>query len=409
LGVIAVNNVINDVLNDDSVIKERFEEYKKESGTTLNELYKTFDKWLLIKDKKRLDIVLATALTRKMKGTPIWLFIVGPSGDGKSEQIMALKDNETTFTLHEITSNTLVSGMSDEKNNYDLAPKLKDKLVMIPDMAQLLNLHPNDKAKVWGQLRELYDGRAGKNTGISQAKYENIRVTLIACATPSIDSQILVFSHLGTRELLYRTCEEDSQALMDKVMENEKSEDSMKRELNAVCTKFIQLTMIKDQDMSTRVYRRMKGLINYLRYLRASSEHDSFTGELRNKVYPEQPTRSLKQFKRLYVALKSLDENYTDERAFEILKHIVLSSIIPLRHKILQFLIDNKGTEFSTNKIANTLKIGRKSTGRELSVLWNLGLINGHMEEMEQEWKNFFKWEIDDKGLNLHKEFVVPI
>ena len=53
---------------------------------TLSDLYLIYKKWLYLEDTKRIDIVLATYMTNQLEGTPIWLMLVGNSGDGKTEQ-----------------------------------------------------------------------------------------------------------------------------------------------------------------------------------------------------------------------------------------------------------------------------------------------------------------------------------
>jgi hypothetical protein len=47
------------------------------------------------------------------------------------------------------------------------------------------------------------------------------------------------------------------------------------------------------------------------------------------------PTRSLKIFKRIYVALKSLDEKYPDDKARQIISHIVTSSGDKIRQQLI--------------------------------------------------------------------------
>lgn len=364
---------------------------------SLSDLYAVYDKWLYIKDKKRIDVGLAVALTREIKGTPIWIFFVGPSGDGKSEQVMALKDDDTEI-MHEITAQTLVSGFM---NKEDLAPQLDGKLVIFPDMAQLLNLHPNEKGKVWAQLRELYDGRAGKVTGCTDAKYDNLRVTLIGCSTPSIDSQVLVFTHLGTRELIYRTSEDNSDNLLNKVMENESAEEKMREELRSITNFFIESHSINnDTKISENATAKMKMMVKYLRFMRAHGDIDSFSGELRNFVYPEQPTRCLKQFKRILVALMSLDENYTEERALDVLSHITRSSILPLREKIF-FALFNADDWTSTSKISEYARVGKKTALSQLFILWNMDMIDRKEETYSSGNTQIFEWKINEKGKEL--------
>jgi len=104
-----------------------------------------------------------------------------------------------------------------------LAPKLDEKFVIITDFAQILSLPPGDRAEIYAQLRDLYDGYAGKTSGMGgNSKYSGLKVTLLACSTPAVDSRILVNQNLGTRELIYRTtCSKNKDLLMDKCLKNE--------------------------------------------------------------------------------------------------------------------------------------------------------------------------------------------
>jgi hypothetical protein len=169
----------------------------------LNDVYKVYKKWLHIENTKRLDVGLAVALTRKMRGTPIWLIFVGPSGDMKSEQIRALNDEDTSVTIQRFTSKTLISGDRKIKQGEDFCNIFKEeneKLLLIFDMAQMLKLPIVEKAEVWAQLRDLYDGSLRRVFGNRLRKsYDRLRVTLIAGSTPHIDTQILIHQDLGTR------------------------------------------------------------------------------------------------------------------------------------------------------------------------------------------------------------------
>ena len=89
--------------------------------------------------------------------------------------------------------------------------------------------------------------------------------------------------------------------------------------------------------------------------MRATAEFDQYTHELRNIVYPEEPTRIAKQLKRLYICLMSLSKDYLEKRAFEILWHIAKSSAFPVRVKVFEFLM-KQTEEVSTSKIAEALK-----------------------------------------------------
>jgi DNA-binding transcriptional ArsR family regulator len=381
-----------------------------EAKTNLKKLYEIYQKNLYIEDTDRIDVVLATALSRKIDGIPIWLILVGASGDMKSVQLSAI-DDDYTFVLHNLTSKTLVNGYPDKTKFPDLAPELNNKLVIIPDMAQILKLPPNEKAELWGQLRDLYDGLAGKFSGQgSRASYKNLKVTLIAAATPSIDGQILIHQDLGTRELIYRTSgNTNKNDLMDKCFYNEEFETNIKKQIKDVTNNFLFHTQIIREEIKSDVLEELKKISVYISIMRSTAEIEQYTNTLRNDVYPEEPTRIAKQLKRLYICLKSLDKDYTDESAIRILWHIGKSSAFPLRIKVFE-LLNKTLMEYSTSQIAEILHIGKSTAQRELSVLWNLNLVRLRREETKFPDKFYDYWTIDVthpfiKSLNNSSKF----
>jgi len=384
-------------------IKEKFEERKKEmekEGTIdLVSLHDKYKELLYIEDTNRIDIILATALSSKLSGIPIWLLIVGPSGDMKSVQLNALKYYKGIYYLHKITSKTLVNGYKNKEEHPDLAPKLKDKIVVIRDMAALLKLPAVEKGEVWGQLRDLYDGFAGSASGQGvDAKYEDLKVTLLAGSTPTIDGQILVHQDLGTRELIYRTKgSKNKQKVMDKCIANEETEEEITNELGEITSKFLNQREIKREYISPERLSEIKKIATYISYMRASAELDQYSNEIRNDVYPEEPTRVVKQLKRLYVCLLSLADDYPEERALEILWHIAKSSAFPLRVRLFEFLIGQDNGEFTSSFIAKSLQMGKSSALRELSVLWNMGIVDRRDEETNYPEKFVFYWKLNKK------------
>lgn len=351
---------------------------------SLEKVYEIYKKWLHVEDTKRIDAVLAVALSQKMSGLPLWLFIIGASGDGKTEQIKALDDGDvTTKRLDSITSKTLIQGNKGHED--DLMPQLQDKLILISDFSQFLKMHPDEKGQVWAQLRQLYDGEMTKAYGTGAKKtYKGIKTTMIVGVTPAIDSQILIFQELGTRELFYRTEEAlDFEFLKKKVWDNEGYEEVMQQELNTVTRAFLDNKKVERIKISADVKKTLFEWVDYLRYLRASAEIESSTGECINIVYPEACGRLLKQLKKLFLCLKNLDKDYTDERALLVISKVIESSIVPLRKEVLMQVIKNN-SGITTSQVANNVRIGKRTATSHLSVLRGLYLID--MEEKEDNF-----------------------
>lgn len=392
------------------IIEEPFGKLLDIKQTPLEEVYKVYKKYFHVEDTKRIDIVLAVALSRKLEGIPIWLILVGPSGDMKSVQLNSL-EGEDTYILHNLTSKTLVNGYVNKLKFPDLAPELDKKLVIIPDMAQILKLPPIEKGELWGQLRDLYDGLAGKVSGMGgRARYKGLKVTLIAGSTPAIDGQILVHQDLGTRELLYRTKGSTlKKEVMRKCFDNEEFETKISMELKEKTLDFLDKTYIVREFIHPNTIEKLMDISIYITFMRATAEIDSFTNQLRNEVYPEEPTRIAKQLKRLYICLMNLSNDYLEERAFEILWNIAKSSVFPLRIKIFDFLLNAK-SEFSTSAISDILHIGKSTVQRELAVLWNMNLVSCRKEPINSSYsdKTYDYWTIDKNHPFITKLLHIP-
>ena len=372
----------------------------------LEEVYKVYKRYFHVEDTKRIDIVLATALSQKLPGIPIWLILVGPSGDMKSVQLNSIR-NDDVMIMHNLTSKTLVNGYKNKVKYPDLAPELDNKIVIIPDMAQILKLPPAEKGELWGQLRDLYDGLAGKMSGMgSRAQYENIKVTLLAGSTPAIDGQILVHQDLGTRELIYRTKGSKlKKDVMRKCFDNEELEEMIGKELKEKTSDFLQHVYIVRDFINEDIISKLMDISTYITYMRAGAEFD-YSNDLRNDVYPEEPTRIAKQMKRLFVCLMNLSNDYPEDRAIEILWQVARSSAFPLRIKIFEYLLANKGKEISTTQLSELLYIGRSTVKRECSVMWNVGLVHCRKENINSfnPDRTYDYWKI-----NENHEFIKSI
>ncbi len=398
-------------------ILDKIRKDRENTKITLKEIEVVYHKWLAFSDFLRFEIVFAVWLSKTLTGTPLWLIIVAPSGDAKTEQLRALhdKDNFHTRLLNRITSKTLVSG---KKNEVDLAPELDNKVVLIMDFAEMLNLHPNEKIQIWSQLRNLYDGFAGTDSGGGARKsYSNLQITLIAASTPAIDEQVLIHNQLGTRELLLRPSSASTRKRAEAAWSNEPFEEEMRRELNDTTLNFLRNRLsdgIFNQDIKDNSIRdKLINLAEFLRSMRATASFDQ-AGELRGFVFPEEPTRSLKQLKRLFVCLKALDDDYSDERALEGVRVVVHSSVDPLRLGLLRQIVHfPDGT--SSYRLAQNLRVGNKSVHTELFLLWNLHLIKCEVEEIvnygrtveKRKWSPYFDHPIT-RMIAIEERVEVP-
>lgn len=247
-------------------------------------------------------------------------------------------------------------------------------------MASLTSTNKEEKNQIWGQFRTLYDGDIYKRTGSGVSKaYNNCHVTILACTTENIRDEILIHAQLGTRELMFDTNADpiDNHFKMKKAWDNEKYEQQMKQELTNAVTNFIHWHPVKkDMEITEEIQEFLFKEANRLTVLRAGGAIDRAYRELINPITPEVPSRLIKQLKRIYICLKSLDDNYPDHKAKEIISHIINSSGDKVRQMILELLAREPEKDFKIPDIQHALKIGRNSVKTQLEQLWNLGVIS---------------------------------
>jgi len=380
--------------------------------TTLEDVYKVFKKYLYLEDTNRIDIFLATILSNQLEGTPIWMFFVGKSGDTKSEIIKSAINIKNVRVIDQITANTLATG---KKGAVDLGSQLtgKSTILLFPDLASLTGLHKDEKKRIWSQFRTLYDGDIYKQagSGIKEKAYTNCHVTVIAGTTNIIKNEYHINQQLGTRELMYYVSDDKTidNLIMEKSWDNEGYEKHMRAMLQEIISKFIEAHKITKIEPTEEIKSFCKKEANRLKILRATAQIDCRTYEPLNNVDSERPARLIKQLKRIYIALKSLDDNYPDEKAKKIISHIIDSSGDETRDKLIKIL-KKENRMMKIPELQESLKISRNKVMTELNILYNLGLVkriveneriggitvneNGYEKIIGGKWENvyYFKW-----------------
>lgn len=377
-------------LQKETVEDISLEQVKELTKITYEKVIETYKKWFYLTNTEQIDLGLAVAISRKEKGQPLWIIEVAPSGGGKTELLKPFADFRqpgTTEIISKITANTFLSGISKRKMPHtDFAETLENnpKLFLTYDFAQFAKLESKEKAQIWAQLRDLYDGFLERKAFDCNKKVENIKVNWLICSTPIIDSELLVQQELGTRELIFRLRHEEinKKELMQAIWKNAGCEETKRKELNQITRAFIEKKEsegLKEIELNQSQREELEKIALLVSVLRAATESDPYTGELTNIVYEEMPTRILLQLHTLYCGLRNLSEEFGHERAIRILHRIAISSIHPVRLRILLEII--KESNISTTNIQKKLCVGWKTIITQLYTAKQLGLIDFSEEE----------------------------
>jgi len=376
---------------------------------SLEELYERIDKWLYMPNKEMVDLVLAVAISRTLKSkTPLWVFLIGSSGDGKTEIVGSLDGMDGVRKLDQITPNSFSSGMRYKGEKVpDLGGELENKstLLIFKDLANLTSMDAESKNKIWGLLRTLYDGDIIKDTGSGvQVMYSNCHVTILGCATKMFKQEIMIKEKLGTRELQFDLpCEtSDESKKREMAMSHFGFEQQMKDEIRESMQGFVSTHEIDPLiEIPDEVIQFIHKACDKLKILRASAFNDWYSGgELAGNVDSEVTTRLSAQLLLLYRSLIGLDKKYSFERYKSIVENIVRSSSNPIRYDIYELFQKERDCCLKIDDIVDTLRIGRKAVFAQCEVLWNIR----YLDRQRTYDENRFGRQYEQFCYKLHKQ-----
>jgi hypothetical protein len=127
---------------------------------------KTYSEHLRMTDdmEAALAALYAVQLSTQWPGDPLWLFLVGAPGSGKTELLLSMSEAPDTVYQSSIDSRSLCSGFKG-KTDPSLIPKIIGRCAIFKDWTELLEAHPTELQKTYAVLRGAYDGMVDRNYG----------------------------------------------------------------------------------------------------------------------------------------------------------------------------------------------------------------------------------------------------
>ena len=153
-------------------------------------------------DMAAVDYVVTTALsnTRGTDPEPVWSFLIGPPGCGKTELLRTLQTWPHIESVDELTTNSLASGYEEEgKPNPSLLPHLDKKVLVIKDFTTLITSPPVVRNKIMGTLRAAFDDSYGKADGKTGIQHYRCKFGILAAVTDVVDDFLTEDQQLGQR------------------------------------------------------------------------------------------------------------------------------------------------------------------------------------------------------------------
>lgn len=353
----------------------------------LDELKKHVHKWFYMENDTVIDVVVATYIANRFAADPLWMMIIAPPSNTKTELLRAFEGHKDAYFISNLTPSTLVSGIIPKGGRPDpsLLPKLNDKIVILKDFTTVLSMRSEQQQEILAQLRESYDGQYSKIFGNGKEINWQGRFGLIAACTPVYDSHYGVIGAMGERFLLYRSESINGGKMGLQAQKIVGHEDEMRAEIRTEFKRFIdQFSVLKDIqfEKDKTVNKMIVALACFVAYGRCPVARDRITQCVKYHPMPEGPPRLVKQFMQIGMGLAlAHGKNVIDEQIFEFVKKIGQDLIPVQRLTVLRYLWDERAAEFTdswltTRVIADAVNIPGRTTKLLLEDLMLVGALN---------------------------------
>lgn len=352
------------------------------------ELRDSYMRWLAIKeDIDVLDVIFAAILDRRVVGDPLWLFVVAPPGSTKTEIMRSLFDLPDVYHLSQLTSKTIVSGKEKKDGTVvrGIYSKINGKVLVIPELSQILCKSHDERDAIFAQFRDLYDGHCVYGYGtIDTPITVDCRIGLLAGVTSAIDMYGTVHAVLGDRFLKIRP-KFNRDLARDRAIQNKEQLEQMRRELAQAARYFFHHVELSKLPVFTEGQLSKIGLYaEFVSQIRTTVTSQAFREYDTSEWQPEAEfaTRLAQQFRKLAesVALLRNHAEITPEDMAAV-SRVAMDTCLPNRLKIVRTLYYAE----DLLSIADTAKQSELSYWKTRNSLEALAVIGGILEEVGSE------------------------
>lgn len=357
----------------------------------IEEARKVFQKYLYLPDPYIVDVVLAVVAGTKILDTdPLWMFLKGPPGGGKTELLNAVYDHNLTVCVSTLTPAALISGFRDPDNpdaEFSLADQLDGKTLVIKDFTTLLSGHPAARDEIFGILRDMYDGRASKAFGTGKKEFEG-KFNILAGTTSAID-QVWHLSTLGARFLEYNLTI-DRKEQTRRAMAGANNEKEMRESLANAAAGVLAGIPDYVPTIPEAIQEKTLILADLLARCRTYIHRD------RNDVVHtapevEVPTRIVKQLLRLGQSLALVrHKQELTEKEFDTMRKVAFDSMPSARRTLVKSLLSVKVSK-EAKYYAKECTISESVIKRHINDLHLLGIVDESEMTGKFHHKKIFK------------------
>lgn len=349
---------------------------------TFTDVVDEFKKWNFKMPQDYQDalrVSLATVLTTPLSGdAPVWTYLVGPPGSGKTALLMALSGSDQVVFRSTIGTHELVSGWSGQ--DPSLIPDLNGKCFILKDFTEVLKMRAVDRDDIFGTLRGAFDGKVNRSYGNGVKREYESRFSMIAGVTHAIHGQTAKGAALGERFLKYQLTDKtlDSNEKVLAAMDGLTAEEERNSAISDLTGRFVDYRSgnIKRLPLPEWFRQRMPALVSLISMLRTGVERD-----MRRNIYyrPEAEigTRLAVQLTKLAWGICHTDDKKEiDPEVWKLILRVGMDTAYGFARDVVEGMMRAKaGKQVSLQELAQESDLPKATLREQLDDMLLLKLI----------------------------------
>jgi len=351
---------------------------------SLKKVLNTYRKYLHLDPvmEDAIKVMFACVLSIKVPGDPLWLFLVGPPGAGKTVVLRCLEAVPYCHFESTLTPHSLISGWRTPDGSDPSLIKLlaDDKVLVIKDYTAIKSMPVGEQEEIYGLLRDAYDGRIDKVFGHLGPRQYTCHFGIVAGVTDVIYGDER--ATLGERFLkcAFIGPEHASEKHIRAAMRTIQSQADWEDRLRQITADFLDRDLSRVPKIPGWWEDRIIALSQVVAYLRAGVIRRG--GELISRPRPEIGTRLAKQLVKLSQLLTVILETRgrITKEVCRLVTKVGLDTVAGWNQEIIRALAAVYPDRLTVQEISQRVSASDSSVRRRLEDMRELRIVTRRSE-----------------------------
>ena len=387
----------------------RFDVIPKAKRPSFNDVIKILSKHIEVDDEliKTLQYILAIIFSQQMSGNPLWGYVIGPPGSGKTLLLNMTSTSDRTLFKSSIGPHNLISGFR-AKYDPSLISNVNGLVLIIKDGTQLLTQPLLVKQEIFSILRDAYDGSVHRQFGNGVIReYLDLRFSVCIGVTPIVNG--MSEATLGDRFVKFQIRSLGDSNMEDRVgsaidvVSGVEIERKIQFECNDVIRKFLAHRVRHFPTVPLWARRKLIPLCMLIAALRSNVDKDWRTGELLYEPEIEYGTRIAKQLTKLLRAISVISgEKSISVNSYAFVERVAYDTSIRYHFDIVATII-SLGNRVNKGEITEVLGIPSTTLYRHLEDMLALKILHRVRDTLTGGGRPGYLWSVTKRIRSLWK------